>query len=320
MGPFGGAVDRAAIVARIEAHPIEGTPEAMRTAFGRLVLGRARDPYDEPGGSTVLGSPVLAGADGLTVLPRVDPNDAGGAERYAPDRLLVWFHGGGYAFGSPETHGRPAAQLATMTGAPVLLPRYPLAPEHRWPAQLTHALEVASRALAAPSPRTANGRTRVVLAGDSAGGHLALVAALELTRRGTPPAGLLLFAPNTDRTGLSDTRARMTSLDPMNADADDRVLARLCFGAMPDDHPHVSPLLDDLSPLPPMHIEVGDPEVLLDDARMLHERATAAGRDATLHVQPGFLHMGQLWAPWWSEAEASLARAAARAAKWLGTG
>ena len=320
MDPFDGPVDRAAIVARIEKHPIDGEPEAMRAAFERLVLGDARAPYDEPGGGTVTGSPVLAGADGLTVLPRVDPDDAGGAERYAPDRIVLWFHGGGYVFGSPETHGRPAARLATLTGTPVLLPRYPLAPEHRWPAQLDHALAVAGRALAAPSPRTANGRARVVLAGDSAGGHLALVTALELARRGTPPAGLLLFAPNTDRTGLSDTRERMTPLDPMNADEDDRALARLCFGAMPDGHRHVSPLLDDLSLLPPLHIEVGDPEVLLDDGRLLHERATAVGTDSTIHVAPGFLHMGQLWVPWWSEADASLARSARRAAAWMDVG
>ena len=317
-GPFDGPVDRAAILRRIEVHPIdvEGKPSAMRAAFERLMLGDDRDPYDRPGGSTVLGSPVLASADGLTVLPRVDPADAGGAERYAPDRLVIWFHGGGYVFGSPETHLRPAARLATLVGAPVLLPRYPLAPEHRWPAQLDHALDVSHRALTAPSAH-GSARACVVLAGDSTGGHLALVAALELARRGTPPAGLLLFAPNTDRTGLSDTRRRMTPLDPMNADADDQALARMCFGDLPAAHPHASPVLDDLGLLPPTHVEVGDSEVLLGDSMALHDRARAAGAGCTIHVEPGFLHMGQLWCPWWDTAEASISRGAIRVRDWV---
>ena len=297
--------DRAAIVRRVEAHPVGGDPAAMRAAFAELVLGDA-DGTVPP---RMLGAPVLAGGDGLSVLPHVDPAATGGAERYAPDRLIVWFHGGGYVFGSPETHLRPAARVATLTGTPVLLPRYPLTPEHRWPAQLDHALDVARRAI--------EGGARSVLAGDSAGGHLALVTALELARRGTPASGLLLFSPNTDRTGLSDTRERMTPLDPMNSDEDDRRLARMCFGAMPDDHPHVSPVLDDLTLLPPTHIEVGDPEVLLGDSLILHGRARTAGADATLHVEPGLLHMAQLWVPWWPAAEASLARAAARAGGWL---
>ena len=306
-GPFDGPVDRATIVRRIETHPIAGEPAAMRAAFERLVLRDDRDPCDVPGGSSVLGSPILAGVDGLTVLPHVDPADAGAAERYAPDRLIVWLHGGGYVFGSPETHARPAARLATLTSTPVLLPRYPLAPEHRWPAPLVHAFGIAAR--------TIDGGARLVLAGDSAGGHLALVASLELASRGTPPAGLLLFSPNTDRTGLSDTREAMTPLDPMNADADDRRLARMCFDDLPDDDPHVSPVLDDLTLLPPTHIEVGDPEVLLGDSLVLHERARAAGANVSLHVEPDLLHMGQLWAPWWDTAEASLVRAAGKRAQ-----
>ena len=315
-GPFDRPVGREAIVERIGAHPLGDAPGAMRAAFERLVLGDSRDPFDMAGGSRVLGSPVLElrGSDrlpgGLTVLPHVDPFGTGASERYRPDRQIVWLHGGGYVFGSPETHLRAAARLATLTGTPVFLPRYRLAPEHPWPAPLEDALGVARAALGVG--------IRLVLAGDSAGGHLALVAALELARTGTPVAGLALMAPNTDRTGLSGTREAMSPRDPMNDDGDDRALARLAFGAMPVDHPHVSPVLDDPSLLPPTHIEVGDPEVLLGDARILHDRARAAGADCTLHVEPELLHMGQLWTPWWEPADASLDRLAARACGWLG--
>ena len=139
-----------------------------------------------------------------------------------------------------------------------------------------------------------------------------------MAKAGTPVAGLLLCAPNTDRTGLSDTRVRMTRRDPMNADGDDQALAARMFGDMPNAHPHVSPVTDDLSLLPPTHIEVGDPEVLLGDSVVLHERARRAGMNVTLHIEPDFLHMGQLWTPWWSPADASLDRCANCAKQWLG--
>ena len=316
MPPFSGPIDRDAIIRWIEANPIEGSPEAMREAFARLALGEDRDPYDEPGGATVLDSPVIEtrrGVGSLTVLPALTPEQigsVGGGERYAPDRMIVWFHGGGYVFGSPETHARPAARLATLARSPVLLPRYRLAPEATWPTPLNDALAVLRPLLALG--------VRIVLAGDSAGGHLALVAALEMAKGGTPVHGLVLCAPNTDRTGLSGTRERMTPLDPMNADEDDRSLARMMFGDMPHDHPQVSPVLQDLARLPPTHVEVGDPEVLLGDSVILHKRARRAGIDLSLHVEADFLHMGQLWTPWWRPADRSLERCAAHVRRCLG--
>ena len=149
-----------------------------------------------------------------------------------------------------------------------------------------------------------------ILAGDSAGGHLALVTALEMARAGRPAAALLLFSPNTDRTGLSETRTSMEDGDPMVDDAGDRALARQCFGTRDAADPQVSPLLDDLSLLPPTWIEVGTPEVLLDDSRLLHDRARKAGADVHLTVTPGLLHMGQIWAPHWAPGAESLDRAA----------
>ncbi len=213
---------------------------------------------------------------------------------------IVYLHGGGYAFGSPRTHERIAHGLAERTGLKVLLPAYPLAPEHPWPAQLDTVLE-AVRTIRGP----------IVLAGDSAGGHLALVVALELARHGTRVAGLVLFSPNTDRSGLSTTRQTNDRLDPMVDDAGDHDLAKQAFRDLPSEHPHASPVLDDLTLLPPTYLEVGAEEVLLGDSLLLAERARSAGIDITLHVEPDGLHMGQLWAPWWPVATASLDRAAA---------
>ena len=268
--PFDGSVSRREIVARIEAHPLGDEPEAMRENFAGLVRGGAG-------------------------VARRDDGAAG--------PLIVHFHGGGYVFGSPETHARLGTHLAAAAGGRVILPRYPLAPERPWPAALEAARDAVEAAWSDGRP--------LLLSGDSAGGHLALVTALELARRGTRVAGLVLFSPNTDRTGLSRTRERNDPLDPMVDDEGDRRLARLAFGDMPDDHPHVSPALDDLSLLPPLYIEAGAEEVLLGDSLVLAERARAAGVDTVLHVEPHGLHMGQLWAPWWDVAVASLARAGA---------
>lgn len=271
-------MEREEILARIAAHPLGEDPVGMRSAFHDLVCGL--------GPAVARASSIHAHDHGLTVTP----------DEPAAAAPVIWFHGGGYVFGSPETHLRIAIHLAEAHGLTVTLPRYRLAPEHRWPAQLSDALE------ALPTNRD------VILAGDSAGGHLALVAALHVPAR---VRRLLLFSPNTDRTGLSDTRAPMDAADPMVADAGDRRLARLCFGTMPDDARDVSPLLADLSRLPPTWIEVGTPEVLLDDSRQLHARALKAGVDAHLTVTEGLLHMGQLWAPDWVLGRASLDRAAA---------
>ncbi len=269
--PFTGPVDRAAVVARIEAHPIEGGPQEQRRAFAALVLG------DD-----------VAGADEESTW---FPGEGG---------TIVYLHGGGYVFGSPRTHERIGRTLAELTGLGVTMPTYPLAPEHPWPVQLDTALAAIE---GAPGP--------VVLAGDSAGGHLALVTALEAERRGVGLAGLILFSPNTDRTERSTTRQRNEPTDPMVDDDGDRELARQCFGDRPGDDPQVSPLLDDLRLLPRLYLEVGDGEVLLDDSLLLADAARAVGVEVALHVEPGGLHMMQLWAPWWDAAVASLERAAA---------
>ncbi len=267
--PFSGPVGRDEIVARIAAHPVHGSYRARREAFARLTLGD--DASAEPR------TPLRIDGEGATI---------------------VYLHGGGYVFGSPQTHRRIAVELAQRTGVSVVAPAYPLAPEYVWPAQLEAAMGAVS---GVEGP--------VVLAGDSAGGHLALVTALELARRGRRAAGLVLFSPNTDRTGLSCTRERNNPRDPMVDAETDRDLALLAFAGLADDDPQVSPVLDVLDLLPPLYIEVGKHEVLLGDSLLLAERARRAAITVTLHVDAQGLHMMQLWAPWWPVAAASLDRA-----------
>ena len=288
MAPFDGPVDFERVARRIEAHPIEGDPQEMRARFAELVTG-SRAP-----------APLPVADIGGVPTARIDP--PGGAQPPS-DAALVYFHGGGYVFGSPATHARLLRALATATGRSVYAPRYRRAPEYPWPAMLDDALALCTAL-------REGGNVHLVVAGDSAGGHLALNTALALAERGTPAAGVLAFSPNTDRSGRSRTREANTPTDPMNSDADDRALAERTFGDNFDPRdPQVSPLLADLSALPPVHLEVGGREVLLDDSRLFHQRLLEAGGRATLHEDPDAFHMWQIWVPWLPAARASVERA-----------
>ncbi|RVT82711.1 alpha/beta hydrolase [Rhodobacteraceae bacterium CCMM004] len=239
----------------IAATPLGDTPEEMRRGFHARI-----DPAPEPA---------------------VDWDRAGGGLVVGEGpRTVMWFHGGGYVFGSPETHA-PAARRLAAAGLTVILPRYPLAPEHPWPA----ARDAAVAALDAVEDP-------VTLVGDSAGGHLALNVALARPGRA---AALALISPNTDRTGRSRTRKANEDADAMNDDAGDGALARMAFPGRPDAAPEVSPLLADLGALPRLWIAASTNEVLLDDSLLLARAAARAGVAVDLTVARGLFHMWPLW-------------------------
>ena len=298
-GPFDAPVTFADVAERIKSIALDGSPEEMRLAYARLMRGDAAGTEIPIGRAAQVG-----GVDGWLIPAGSDaPSEA--------HVRVVWLHGGGYVFGSPETHWRPVRTFAAAIGEPVFMPRYRLAPEALWPAQLEDALAVA-RAV------QDDGR-KLILVGDSSGGHLTLGAVLALAREGRPATAAAIFSPNTDRSGLSQTRESNSPRDAMNNAEDDRRCASISTGPvdLPDDDPTISPLVDDLSLLPPLYVEVGETEVLLDDSRILAERGQAAGADVTLHVEPEAFHMWQLWSPWLPEADASLRRAAAALAPFL---
>ncbi len=184
-GPFSGPVGLRDVERWADSVDLGETVGEMRPAFERLLRG------DAAGSPAALGRPERIGADGLLLGANdSDWRDAGA--------VIVWFYGGGYVLGSPESHERMLAYLAASTDLPTFAPRYRLAPEHVWPSQLDDAL------LAAHAVQDAG--CRLILGGISAGGHLALNAALHLARAGRPADGLALLSPNTDRTGKSQTR------------------------------------------------------------------------------------------------------------------
>ena len=291
-GPFDGPVSLDDVAERIGAHPLDGDPDELRQKYERLLRGNAAGSPAGAGEEAEVG-----GVSGLLFRPE----GAGGA---AP--RVVWLHGGGYVFGSPETHWRAGAAFAAAVGEAVFMPRYPLAPETLWPAPLEQSALPVARAVL-------DGGRGLAVVGDSAGGHLTLTTVLALAREGRPATVAAVFSPNADRTGLSDTREANSPRDAMNNDEDDRRCASISTGPvdLPDDDPTISPLVDDLSRLPPLHVEVGGTEVLLGEARLLAEYGRDAGAEVSLWVEPEAFHMWQLWTPWLPEADASLARAAA---------
>ena len=272
--------------ALIGAHPIEGTPDERRAAFGAL--------------ARAAGEPDLAGItvhEGGGEGPRyrvLRPEGADGAP-------VVHLHGGGYVFGSPDSHLAMSAELARASQRPVVLLGYPLAPEAPWPSQRDAVIAF----LAAMGPP-------YVLSGDSAGGHLALACALALGEGGGAKAdALVLFSPNTSRAyGLSRTRGAPG--DAMNDHETDAALTSMAFGGVRPADTDQTLTRQDLSGLPPTYVDVGTDEVLLDDALALSSAMARRGVRVTLSVRPGF-HLIQLFASGYAPGRESLAAAG----RWL---
>lgn len=203
------------------------------------------------------------------------------------DRLLLFIHGGGYSLGSPQTHRPLAARLARTLGSVALLPDYRRAPEHPCPAGIDDALAV-WRSL----PESV--RARAILAGDSAGGGLALALAMTLRDADEPlPAALVLLSPWTDLTNSGETIDTLAEHELMLSRAGLESMAAHYAGSLERVDFRVSPLFGELRGLPPMLIQVGAHEVLLDDARRLAARAEQAGVAVTLQVWDRQCHVFQ---------------------------
>ncbi len=217
--------------------------------------------------------------------------------------LLLYLHGGGYFSCSPVTHRAITAAFA-LRDFKVFAPRYRLAPEHPFPAALDDALAAYQALLAeAPGP--------FAIGGDSAGGGLALALLLALKARNLPmPACAALFCPWTDlaATGASLTRnaARESLLyGPRIKDA-----ASLYLQGQDPTNPLVSPLYGDFTGLPPLLIQVGAPEILLDNSTRLAARAQAAGVPVELSIWDNLPHVWHVAQHFLPEARVALDQAA----------
>lgn len=208
------------------------------------------------------------------------------------ENVLVYFHGGGYVFGGPDSHRDIAWRLAKELGIRVLNVDYRLAPESPFPAAIEDATAV-YRAL------LDEGRSpgSIVLAGDSAGGGLSTALMVNIRNLGMPqPAAAALLSPWADLAMTGESMQRNASADPMlSPDAISRFAA---FYLQDSDAraPLASPVFADLSGLPPVYIVVGSTEVLLSDSETLAHKITAAGGSATLKVWPKMPHVFPVFA------------------------
>jgi acetyl esterase/lipase len=199
--------------------------------------------------------------------------------------VVLFLHGGGFVIGSPETHARLIAELAVACRSRVLAIDFRLAPEHPCPAALEDAL-AAYRALLANGVKAQD----VIVSGDSAGGNLALIALLALRRAGDPlPAGAALICPWVD---LGDSGASFQTnarFDFISDEIGKLAAGHYLDGRDPSD-PEVSPLYADLNGLPPLLVQTGEAETLVDQVRDFAARAQAAGVDTQLSIYDDMIH------------------------------
>jgi len=207
-------------------------------------------------------------------------------------RWILYLHGGAYVFGSSRSHAPMLSRLARLTGASVLAVNYRLAPEHPCPAALEDAL-TAWRWLLEQGVDPSD----VVIAGDSAGGGLALSTLLALRDLDRPlPVRAVLLSPWTDLalTGETPAKARHDFLpDHEHLQA----FAARYYGELDPRDPRVSPLYaSDLSGLPPTLVMAGGEEAILDDSTRIHDRLHDARVDVQLHVEAHEVHVYPMFA------------------------
>jgi len=273
----------------------------------------SRDPAD--GAAMAAMRPMLAGVKGtvngpdarapfdhlMELVPSApgiahESAERGGVPRYwarppdaVPGLAILYLHGGGYVVGSARAYQHFAGQFAARAKAAVFVPDYRLGPEHPFPA-------AARDARAAYGGLVAAGFARIALAGDSAGGGLALVwlalAAAEVREgAGQRPVCAAVVSPWTDLALTGESLTSRAEADPLSTKASLSAMAALYLAGHDAADLVASPLRGDLAGLPPVRLDVGRDDVLLDDSVRHGERMERAGGSAEVHVWDGMIHV-----------------------------
>lgn len=220
-------------------------------------------------------------------------------------RTILYFHGGGYASGSPDSVRDLVWRLSAAARARVLVLDYRLAPEHPFPAAIEDGTSAYRHLLS-----TGVAPASIAFAGDSAGGGLALGTLVRLRDEGAPmPAAVCAFSPWTDLAITGASAETNRDADPMVRVEAIRVGVLWYLGSTPADDPCASPLYADVRGLPPALLHVGSTEVLLDDSVRLAERMRAANVDVTLKIWPDMPHVFHGFALFLPEAREAIAEA-----------
>jgi acetyl esterase/lipase len=217
------------------------------------------------------------------------------------DKVIFYTIGGGYISGTCSDHRTLVAKVAQASGIALLMFDHRLAPEDPYPAALEDSLK-AYRWLLGQGTAPEN----IVIMGESAGGGLCLATLLAIRDRGLPlPAGAVALSPWTDLklTGESYRTKQKVCISPPGMS---RVCSKYYYGDHDPTHPWISPLYGDLHGLPPIFVNVGTYETMLDDSTRFAAKAQASGVDTTLVIGEKMVHCYPLMAPMFPEATQAL--------------
>ncbi len=217
------------------------------------------------------------------------------------NRLMIYYHGGGFLFGSPRSHRAVTTHLAQLSAAPVLSVDYRLAPEHPAPAAHDDCFEAYRWALEQGFDAAA-----VSLVGDSAGGNLALSTAIRARELGLPmPGCVVMLSPALDLAGDGESHTRLANAPLLTKELVD-LFNRVYVGDGDLRSSLVTPFYSDMSGLPPVLIHVGSNEMLVDDSLTVAERIEQAGGQVELKVWQDMVHCWQLYGPMLEESMQSI--------------
>ena len=228
--------------------------------------------------------------------------------------VLLYLHGGGYCIGSSRSHRNIAARLARGLGCRALLPDYRRAPEHPFPAPLQDVLRVYRALLARGIPAS-----QIVLAGDSAGGGLALASCMLLRQLGIElPRAILCISPWVDLSQSGTALQALADLDPMVSHDWIECLAGHYARDEERRHPLISPLFGNFDKFPPVLLQLGGDEILRGQVEQLHRRMCHAGVDSQLQLAAGMWHVWPLFGGLMPEADSAIRDAVAFLRQQLG--
>lgn len=274
----------------------EADPRVMRRRFKRFARGLFRMPPYSLVRSTSLGPDLPALS--ITNRPGSHPPRSG--------KVVLYFHGGAFVAGGPETHAAMLARLARLSRLEIVAPMYRLAPDHPFPAAPDDAYRAWTALIArgyAPED--------IVLGGDSAGGNLALGLLATLLAEGQRPAGLFAFSPVTDLTFTGKSVEANATRDLMlPAERADDLIGFYLPEAAADD-PRASPLFADFPNPPPVFLQYSQTEILRDDCRRMADKLRAAGGEVTCDEWADAPHVWVIFDGYVPESREGLRRAAA---------
>ena len=276
------------LVQMLKAQPIAGHPTVQETRANFEQMAALF-----PVAADVKCEPVSAG--GVKAEWVTAPGaDAG--------RAVLYLHGGGYVIGSINTHRDLAGRISRAAKARTLLIDYRLAPEHPFPAAVEDSV-AAYRWMLAQGLKA----SRIAAAGDSAGGGLtvATLVAIRDAKIPVPAAGVCL-SPWIDLEGLGDSMKSKASIDPIVQKEGLLEMAAHYLNGQDARSPLAAPLYADLAGLPPLLVQVGTAETLLDDSTRLAERARKAGVKVTLEPWNDMIHVFQVFAPMLDEGQQAI--------------